>query len=184
MAGYGVAYRIQTMVILPAISLGAALGILLNHNLGAGRNEQIYSIFVKGILNTLGIYTVISALVYLFRQQIASSMIEDTLIQKYTSGYLEIVGLSYVLFGVILTTIIALEQINKGVLSLIIHLLYFFISITVSWILTVLFREISYFYWTISITNVVGGIIGIMFILSLMRKEYRKLGKEDKQIAG
>lgn len=183
-AGYGVAYRIQTMVILPAISLGSALGIILNHNLGAGKNEQIYFIFVRGLLNTLGIYTVISTLVYLFRQQITSSMIEDTLIQKYTSGYLEIVSLSYVLFGVILTTIIALEQINKGVVSLTIHVLYFFISITVSWILTVLFREISYFYWTISITNVIGGIVGIVFILSLMRKEYKKSGKEDKQIAG
>ena len=58
-AGYGAAIKIQTFCIQVLVTVGNALSIFVSQNIGAGRPERIK----KGVLNGLGMITVLSVVI-------------------------------------------------------------------------------------------------------------------------
>lgn len=172
-SGFGVAYYIQTFSIVPSIAIGTALGIIMNHNIGAGNQyyPRVYNTYKTGSIFTILFYLVISTMLFLFREEIVSLMIKNEASINEATLYLFIVTPSYVFMGLSLMTITTLEQINKGVIAVLFNILYFVMIIGVGWFLTTYFGESNYLYWTMSLTNG----LGMIFVVSmgyLIRKEF------------
>lgn len=173
LSGFSVGYYVQTFAIIPAIAIGSALGIIMNNNIGAGTSyyPRVYQTMKKGTLLTLAFYTIMSALIFIFKTNIAQLMLIDNETIQQAVLFLKIVAPTYICFGVVLMTITTLEQINKGYLALTLNGVYFIAIIIVGWYLTLKYTQVDYLYWTIAIMNIIG-FISIFFILRMMKKQY------------
>ncbi|MDQ0216248.1 Na+-driven multidrug efflux pump [Oikeobacillus pervagus] len=180
LSGFNVGYYVQTFAIIPAIAIGSALGIIINNNIGAGKlyYPRVYQIMKKGTLLTLIFYIIMSALIFIFKMNIAQLMLIDEASIKQAVLFLKIVAPTYIFFGVVLMTITTLEQINKGYLALTLNSVYFLTIIIIGWYLTIKYNRIDYLYWTISITNITG-FMSVFFILRMMKKEYSGMQTSD-----
>ncbi|MEC5425426.1 MATE family efflux transporter [Virgibacillus sp. C22-A2] len=172
-AGFGVAYYIQTFSLVPSIAIGTALGIIMNHNIGAGKQyyPRVYNTFKTGSIYTFLFYLVISTILVFFREEIVSLMIKNESSIREAVLYLFIVAPSHLFMGLSLMTITILEQINKGVIAVLFNALYFITIIGVGWFLTLHYGESNYLYWTMTLTNG----LGIIFVVAMgyiIRKEF------------
>lgn len=173
LSGFSVGYYIQTFAIIPAIAIGSALGIIINNHIGAGEvhHPRVYEVMKKGTLFTFIFYIMMSVLIFIFKGNIVRLMlIEDAAIQQAVL-FLKIVAPTYLFFGVVLMTLTALEQMNKGYLALILNVIYFAAIIGIGWYLTVRYAQVECLYWTISMMNIVGSIM-VFFILRMIQKEF------------
>lgn len=184
-AGFGVAYRVQTMVLIVAISLGSAIGIIINQNIGGERLERAYDAYKKGIQTAFYLYLGIGIAVYFSRNFISSILVESNEVAEFTTEYLGIVALSYIIMGPMLTTLLLLEQLGKGLQAVVLNLAYFILIIAISWYLTRSYQRIEFFYVTISVLNVIG-ILGIFYGLVVIRKKLgvSNLSKAKLQLGG
>lgn len=183
-SGFGVAYNIQTFLIIPAIAIGSAIGIIMNSNIGSGEKyfPRVFEAYKKGIIITIAFYLGLSFITFVFKEGLVSMMLDEQEFINNAITYLQIVAPSYLFMGVVLMTITTLEQINKGLFAVVLNILYFFLIIAVGWYLTVAFDELRYFYWTIFFTNILG-ISSIIYTFIKMRKEFGgiSVNTEEKQ---
>lgn len=169
-AGFGAAYRVQTMVLLLGISFGSAIGLIMNQNIGALKFDRSYEIYKKGLLWIFGIYSLIGMFVFLMNHQIATFLIADIDTAHHAAKYLKIIGLTYTIMGPMLSTLLVLEQIGKGLQAFLLNFLYFTFIVVIGWILTVKYQQVELFYWTISIMNLFG-VLGIVYGLFTIKKK-------------
>lgn len=179
-AGFGIAYRIQTFTIFPALAIGIGLGIIMNHNLGANRYRRVYQVFRVGLLYTLMIYVALTVLLIYLKDNILLLMTNDAHALITAQDYLSIVAPTYLLFGGIILVLTVYEQINKGLIAVVLNVLYFVSIIVVSWYLTNSYKDISYFYWTIAGANGMG-LIGITYSVYSLRKEFMNKEKTNME---
>ncbi|WAA08954.1 MULTISPECIES: MATE family efflux transporter [Fervidibacillus] len=185
-AGFGAAYRVQTIVLAFAFSFGGAVALIMNQNIGGSKFDRSYKTFKKGLMHIFGIYIVIGSFIFLANHKIATFLIEDTDTAQHTTTFLKIVGLSFIIMGPMMMTLLVLEQIGKGVLAFLLNVLYFTVIVLVGWIVTRKYDQVELFYWTICFMNVfaiVGIGYGFMIIKKLMNKKLRKfqtLGEEQE----
>ncbi|MGG0664590.1 MATE family efflux transporter [Viridibacillus arvi] len=183
-AGFGAAYRLQTIVLLIAISSGNTLGLLMNQNMGGNNLERSFEIYKKGMINIVGIYIIIGTAIFLGKDLIASFLIADGEVSVHTANYLKIVALSYIIMGPMMSSLLVLEQIGKGFQAFFLNFLYFFFIVVIGWFLTNHYQEESLFYWTISLLNVFA-ITGILYSYFVIRNSFQlkqtQLNKEIKR---
>lgn len=172
LAGFGVGYRIQTMVILPGILMGSALGILINQNLAQGQTTRVYKGFKVGLGNSFGLYLLIAVLLFLLREPLTSLLIADEASRQYASDYLKIVSPSYLLMGPLMTILILLEQIGKGYQALLLNMVYFGLIVLVGWTLALKYQSVTAFFWTVCSMNI-AGLITTCIAIIWFRKKYR-----------
>lgn len=181
-SGFGVAYNIQTFAIIPAIAIGSGLGIIMNYNIGAGEPffSRVFKTFKVGILITFAFYLVFSSLIFISKESIANLMLNDNESINNAVSYLRIVAPSYLFMGVVLMIITTLEKINKGLIALILNVAYFLTIILISWILTIKYDILNYFYWTIFFSNIIG-FLGMGYIYLKLKKEFEIPGVTEEQ---
>lgn len=171
-AGFGAAYRVQTMAIAIGIAFGGAIGLIMNQNIGGTKLDRSYDTFKKGLIHIFGIYIMIGVFVFFASQTIANFLIADAETAQHASNYLKIVGLSYTFMGPMLTTLIVMEQLGKGVHAFLLNFFYFAIIVVLGWILTNKYQQVEIFYWTISIMNIFS-IVGIGYGLFTIKRMLR-----------
>lgn len=171
-AGFGAAYRVQTMAIAIGIAFGGAIGLIMNQNIGGTKLDRSYDTFKKGLIHIFGIYIIIGVFVFFASQTIASFLIADAETAQHASNYLKIVGLSYTFMGPMLTTLIVMEQLGKGVHAFLLNFFYFAIIVVLGWLLTNKYQQVEIFYWTISIMNIFS-IVGIGYGLFTIKRMLR-----------
>ncbi|SUI81224.1 multidrug efflux protein [Serratia marcescens] len=69
-AGFGIAFRIQSFVILPAIALGTAMAIHANNAIADQNFPRIRQILFAGVGLAAALYLVISVLVFLLQERL------------------------------------------------------------------------------------------------------------------
>ncbi|MCS1352498.1 MATE family efflux transporter [Mechercharimyces sp. CAU 1602] len=187
--GYGAAYSIQTLVIIPGILLGSAMGIVMNQNLGSGKLERVFAVYKKGILQAFYFYLPLSLFVFLLREPLASVFFraaDREVFLPYAVGYLAIVAPTYLFMGPMLTTLITLEQMGKGMKALGMNLTYFLLIALLGWAVTTWTNDVSSFYWTVAFCNLIG-ISGLYYGYRLMHAEFsvsRQEGEEKEMVSG
>jgi Na+-driven multidrug efflux pump len=172
-SGFGVAYYIQTFVIVPGIAIGGSLGIIMNNNIGGGDryHPRVFEAYKKGVAYTAFFYFVLTAAIYIFSEAIINTMVKDQTAFSYANDFISIVSPSYIIMGIVLMTITTLEQINKGVIALVLNTAYFAIITTLGWYLTRLFDDLNYFYWTFFAVNLFG-VICVIYTWKVLENEY------------
>ncbi|WZY00049.1 MATE family efflux transporter [Bacillus sp. FSL W7-1360] len=182
--GFKVAWNIQVFIIVPALAIGSAIGLIMNHNIGSGKPflPRVFATFKTGVWLTCIFYLVFSIVMLFFNETLARWMLtEYAEAIPYAVDYLKIVAPTYMLMGAILMTTSVLEQINRGFMALWMNAAYFATIIVVSWVLTVQLGSLSYFYWTTSFANI-AGVSGVIFVFVFLRRSYGKVTQVDQAV--
>jgi len=168
-SGYGVAYRLQTFLIMPAIAIGVACAIYINDYLANHDYIMARKALRSSLIFSLLIYLLISGVTYLFSDAMVSAVVGDSLIHSEAVRYLLVVSPSYLFFGPFITFLVISEQTGRGLWGLLLNSLYFLTVVGVSWIIIDKFLESTAFYFCISIINVLA-FLGVALIISHAKK--------------
>jgi len=174
-SGFNVAYRLQTLLILPALAMGAAIGIIMNYNLAAARQDRAVRTMVVGFINIAAIYAVLAALTYLGRDCLAATLVEDAAVRAQASAYLEIVAPSYVCMGPMLALLVVLEQLRKGGRALVMNAAYFLVIIAAGGWLTSWHADLLWLYRVILMLNA-AGVVWLLAEAFRLKRELTSMG--------
>ncbi|HBN09096.1 MAG TPA: MATE family efflux transporter [Cyanobacteria bacterium UBA8530] len=103
-AAFGAASRIDSLAMMPTMSMAMAASAITGQNLGARKPERIKSIFKWGIILNLLITSLITILALCIPELILSAFVHDKAIISIGATYLRIIGPSYLLFAVMFVT--------------------------------------------------------------------------------
>lgn len=158
-SGFGVAFRIQTFVILPALTFGEGISILMNQKMGAGRAKESLSIFQVGLGLCFALYAFLSLSITLSGSYFPSLITTNPRVIQEAVAYLGAVAPTYCWMGVLLTVLLILEQTDNAFRAFSLNLVYFAGVILVGHYLTREWNDPRYFYQTIAYGNLVGLLI-------------------------
>ncbi|MBD1372855.1 MATE family efflux transporter [Hazenella sp. IB182357] len=170
-AGFGAAYRLHTLCILPSILLGSATSILMNQNAGAKQHIRVYNAYRVGLFYSFALYLGFSVLLFFGRVPFITALIQNQSSQVVAIDFFTIVSPTYFIVGPILTTLMILEQIGKGYQALVMNILYFVSIIIIGFIFTQRTNDLNLFYWSFAGVNVFG-LSGVSYGYYVIRKRY------------
>ncbi|MDX9828384.1 MAG: MATE family efflux transporter [Spirochaetia bacterium] len=108
MAAFTAASRIDSIAAMPAMNLGAAITTFTGQNIGAGKPERVKRGHLSAIAVNTAISLAITLLILLFGKNLMGIFSDDSQVIGIGASYLVIVGLFYVVFGIMF--------INNGVM--------------------------------------------------------------------
>lgn len=162
-SGFGVAYRLQILFILPAIAIGAATAIHYNDLIQKNSTQKAKKLKITGLSFSFLIYTVLSIFLYFIQSKWIHFFVNDVCISDQAIHYLHLVIPSYSFFSLFVTYIIFCEQTSKGMKGLIMNGLYF-LSIFCLQTQMELFTAIA-------VINVVSGSLLLFYLLTTRKGE-------------
>jgi len=169
-AGFGGAATVQTLVIVPAIGLAAAVSIVMNQQWGAGELGLLPRTLRAGTVVVAGVYAVVGALVLLTAPLVAGRLSADPDVAAQAALYLRVVGPSYAGVGLVLYLLTLLEQLGYGRVAVTLNVLYHAVSLGVGGILARAGGGPTALYTTIAVTNVVGLVVMLPVAVRLVRR--------------
>ncbi|WP_313662712.1 MATE family efflux transporter [Cellulosimicrobium cellulans] len=169
-AGFGGAATVQTLVIVPAIGLAAAVSIVMNQQWGAGELGLLPRTLRAGTVVVAGVYVVVGALVLLTAPVVAGQLSADPDVAAQAALYLRVVGPSYAGVGLVLFLLTLLEQLGYGRVAVTLNVLYHAVSLGVGGILARAGGGPTALYTTIAVMNVVGLVVMVPVAVRLVRR--------------
>jgi Na+-driven multidrug efflux pump len=118
-AGFGVAYRIQNLVLMPGIALGVALAINVNRVVAAHEEDQVYRFLSTALTVSFSVFVGLAAVVFAGRELLPALITTDPSVVAAASHYLAYLGPALVALGPLLTLLIYFEETGNGLRSLI-----------------------------------------------------------------
>ncbi|MFD4991205.1 MATE family efflux transporter [Cellulosimicrobium cellulans] len=183
-AGFGGAATVQTLVIVPAIGLAAAVSIVMNQQWGAGELGLLPRTLRAGTVVVAGVYVVVGALVLLTAPLVAGQLSADPDVAAQAALYLRVVGPSYAGVGLVLFLLTLLEQLGYGRVAVTLNVLYHAVSLGVGGILARAGGGPTALYTTIAVTNVVGLVVMLPVAVRLVRRRAKGEPAETAETAG
>jgi len=101
-AAYGVALRIEQLVLLPTLGLNAATVALVGRNLGAGRPDRAVESVRVALAAGVGLMSAGALLVYLGRSPLLAIFTEDPLVRELGVVYLGLAVLAFPAYAVVI----------------------------------------------------------------------------------
>ncbi|WP_144681167.1 MATE family efflux transporter [Cellulosimicrobium sp. TH-20] len=169
-AGFGGAATVQTLVVVPAIGLAAAVSIVMNQQWGAGALGLLPRTFRAGTVVVAGTYVVVGALVLAAAPLLAGQLSTDPEVAAQAALYLRVVGPSYAGVGLVLYLVTLLEQLGYGRVAVTLNVLYHAVSLGVGGALARAGGGPTALYATIAVANVVGLAVLLPVAVRLVRR--------------
>lgn len=119
--GFGLVQSIQAFLVVPAIAIGSAAAIttvLAGPQAGADGLRVLVRITVPA-------YLVIGCAVVALRAPLVHVLTTDAAVRTAATGYLAVIGPSYLLFGLALAVLTYLEQTGHATGALVVNVLFF-----------------------------------------------------------
>lgn len=98
-SGFGVAQRLDNLVLLPAIALGTAVNAMAAQNIGVQNWARVAQISRVGILYNLSIMSLLSAMLYVLAEPLVKLFITDEDSLNFGVSYLKTIALFYPFIG-------------------------------------------------------------------------------------
>ncbi|HVX44952.1 MAG TPA: MATE family efflux transporter [Mycobacteriales bacterium] len=155
-SGYSIAGSLQSAIIMPGLVVGSATAIVMNHQRGAATHALLPRTLRCGLQLTLAAYLVIVVVVWFGRHGLAGLATDNSRVADVTAHYLAIVGLTYLLMGLVLTATTIMEQIGASLPALLLNVAYFGGVVVVGGILTRHLDDPDALYKTIAGFNLCG----------------------------
>lgn len=165
-AGFGAAQRLDNIILLPALALGAAVNAMAAQNIGANQWARVAQISKVGLIYNLVVMSFFVALLFIWAEPLVKLFISDKDSVAFGVSYLRtialfypFIGLNFILNGVVrgsgaMFQILALNIISLWILR--VPLVYWMISlygesgialgIGISFLISSLF-SIAYYHW-------------------------------------
>ncbi len=150
-AGFTIGYTVQSVVITPAIGLGSAIGILMNHQAAAGSARAARGVFRRGMLLGACAYLLAGILAPLLGGPLAGLLSRNPEIASQARHYLDVVGPSFGATGVILIVLTVLEQVGHAAFATKLNTGYFAVILAVGWIAADATHSVDGLYVTLAI---------------------------------
>jgi len=158
-AGFGIANRLQSALMLPAAALGTAMAIHAGtaHRLDAGDSEgRVSRLVLHGLALSVGLYALLAGIIFL-----SQGLLTDALtgrgphdpVSSVVSSFLTTVGPSYVFFGPLLALLIYLEQIGRSRVALLFNFLTLGGTLLAAHCVAVSTQDVRQVFLTISASN-------------------------------
>ncbi|MDD5457074.1 MAG: MATE family efflux transporter, partial [Candidatus Margulisbacteria bacterium] len=100
-AAFGAVGRVESIAILPAMSISMAVSTLTGQAIGAGKHHKIKEVFKWGIVLNCSIIVSLSLLAVLFPRIILNAFVHDPEVLRIGANYFHIVASCYVFFAVL-----------------------------------------------------------------------------------
>lgn len=179
-AGYIAAIRIDGIAIIPMLSIGNAISTYVAQNIGAGKIDRVKMGYRSGIAMSTIICIVLTVLIFIFGEQFISIFMDSTASAEAIAvgvEYLKIVGVFYIMLGLMNITGGVLRGAGDMGYALLIVVVSFTVRVVVSYALAAIFVGDSTVVW---LGNPIGWILG--FTLAYAR--YRSNKWKTKAIVG
>ncbi|WP_146077987.1 MATE family efflux transporter [Pseudoclavibacter sp. AY1F1] len=173
---FGIGSTVQGVIIVPAIAVGSAAGVLMHQHSAAGADRALPSLFRAAVAIVVGSYAVLSALMVLTPNLLAGLLVADSRIQAALAEFLAIVGPSYFGLGIVLFLLTVLEQLRFGALAVTLNLAYYAASIGLGALMAHSTGDASTLFRVLAISNLTG--LGLLLPLTsiLVRRRSRRRG--------
>ncbi len=152
-SGFSLAFRLQNIIMIPAIAIGIATGILFNKQSDTVQNRS--QLLKTSLIFNILLYSILSLFFYLFRQQITTIMIHDKHLIETTIYCMQYMMLSYVGLSSFLFYVCFLEQIGQAKKSLILNLIVFVSQILIGGLGALILSNPSIFFSSLIVLSIV-----------------------------
>ncbi len=173
-AGFASASTIQNLVFMPGMVLGSAAAIVMNQRRGASDGRRLVPVLGSALRVTLTVYAVLTPALWLLRGPIGHLTSGNARIAAETARYFEIVGPSYLVLGVVLTALMALEQIGGGFVAVAANLVYVIGSVTAAAVAARGAHGPSGLYAAMSGMNAAGLLAVVAAVVFVRRQDRRR----------
>ncbi len=169
-AAFGVAGRIETLLMIGILGVSTAMTPFIAQNSGAKKRDRIEEAIAFGGKASTYLGFLVAILLFLFIRPIAALFSENAEVIGYTSNYFYLVSLSYVFYGLYLITTSIFNGLQLPVNSLKISLVKSFL-LTIPLTLIGTFWGVLGIFGALALSNVLAGI----YAAYEMRKEFRRV---------
>ncbi|MCF6139296.1 MATE family efflux transporter [Pseudalkalibacillus berkeleyi] len=167
-AGFGAAQRIDSIIMLPAFTLGSAVNSMAGQNIGIRAWDRVDAISRNGILMILGVSFAISTVAFLSAENLIQLFVDDIETIEFGATYLKTVAFFYPFLGINFVLNGIVRAAGAMVQVLILNLISF-------WVLRV---PLTYLFakW-LGESGIAYGIGSSFIISSIIAYGYYKFGK-------
>lgn len=177
-AAFGVAGRIETLLMIGILGVSTAITPFIAQNSGAQQQKRIEEAIAFGGRASTYLGLLVAILLWLFIQPIAALFSDNVEVIHYTANYFYIVSFSYIFYGLYLITTSIFNGLQLPVNSLNISLvksIFFTIPLTLfgsMWGVTGIFVGLA-------LSNILAG----LFAARQMRQEFRRMDSDLEQVS-
>lgn len=112
-AAYGIATRIEQMVLLPTIGLNFAVLSLVGQNHGAGRFDRVREAWKTNVMYGVGLMVAGGTLLFLLRDHAMALFSVDPVVLKLGSDYLSVAAVTLAAYPILFVTVFALQGMKR-----------------------------------------------------------------------
>ncbi|SFM03623.1 MATE family efflux transporter [Salibacterium qingdaonense] len=167
-SGYGAAQRLDSLIMMPATTLGSAITSMSGQNIGASRWDRVGDIARSGLILIFSVSLTISALVFLGAELLMGMFVDDQATISFGAEYLRIVaffypflGINFVLNGIVRSSGAVMQVLVLNIIS------FWALRFPLAWLFSSIYGETG-----------IGIGVGCSFILSsAAAAAYFKFGK-------
>jgi Na+-driven multidrug efflux pump len=145
-AAFGVAYRVQNIVLMPAIAIGIGLAIHVNRMVAAHQADRAHDFITTALATCLAVFVCLAAIIFPARDALVGLIIGDPSVVASASLYLAYMAPAYVIEGPLLALLVFMEETGNGMRSLIFNALAFGIQLGGAFYLAQTFHSVELVY--------------------------------------
>ena len=177
-AGFGVAYRIQSIILMPAIALGIGLAINVNRLVAAEQREQVHAFFSTALSFSGVLFVVIGLAVFFGRSLLPRLVTSDETVIAAASQYLGYMGLAYMIIGPLETLFTFFEETGNGVRSLTVNTFILAVQIVLAFYIAWAYHSLALVYQVTALSY----LVTILYISYELMRSKRLRGKQIRVI--
>jgi len=172
-AAFGVAGRIETLLMIGVLGVSTAITPFIAQNSGAKKQNRIDEAIAFGGRASTYLGLLVAITLFVFIKPIAGLFSENAVVISYTSNYFYIVSLSYISYGLYLITTSIFNGLQLPVNSLKISLVKSF-ALTIPMTLIGTYWGITGIFVGLALSNILAG----FYAAWQMRKEFKRTNSE------
>ncbi|WP_100406372.1 MATE family efflux transporter [Bacillus solitudinis] len=99
-AGFGAVQRLDSLIMLPALTLGSAVNSMAGQNIGANLWQRVHDIAKQGIILIITISLTISTLIFIWAEPLVRMFIQDQSTVEFGTTYVRTIAFFYPFLGI------------------------------------------------------------------------------------
>ena len=168
-AAFGIGMRIESTLLIIAMSLSLIVPTVFGQNYGAGLNQRASQSILYSIRLIIYVYVLIYLILWPLSPIIATVFSEDQEVIDVAVAYLRIVPLSYAMIGLSQLTSSFLLSLHKPILSLMINLIPLLVITIPAALLGAEVAGIRGILWGVCLSQITIGAVLYWYILGLLK---------------
>jgi Na+-driven multidrug efflux pump len=162
-AGFTVAYTVQSFVVAPTVGFGSAIAVLMNQQFGAGVAGLANTVFRRGLVVVACCYAAVTLALVLGGSQLVGLLSTNPHIVAKAVAMISVVGPTFGCTALIIAVLTVLEQTGHGPLAMTLNATYFAAIILIGWWFVASTHDIGALYRTMQIATLASMATGLPF---------------------